>query len=61
MLNGKWTSSEAKAFQEAQDLLTSFNPSQKLTLMCKASPYGVGAVLSQIPKHFSMSDKPSYS
>ena len=50
----QWTSSEAKAFQESKDLLTSnsllvhFNPSQRLTLMCDASPYGVGAVLSQI-------------
>ena len=50
----QWTSSEAKAFEKSKDLLTSnsllahFNPSQKLTLMCDASPYGVGAVLSQI-------------
>ena len=40
-----------KAFQESKDLLTSntllvhFNP---LHLMCDASPYGIGAVLSQI-------------
>ena len=39
----QWTSSEAKAFQESKDLLTSnsllvhFNPSQMLTLMCDAS------------------------
>ena len=50
----QWTSSEAKAFQKSKELLTSntllvhFNPSHKLTLMCDASPYGVGAVLSQI-------------
>ena len=50
----QWTSAEAKAFQESKDLLTSntllvhFNPLHKLTLMCDASPYGVGAVLSQI-------------
>ena len=50
----QWTSTEAKAFRESKDLLTSnsllvhYNPSQQLTLMCDASPYGVGAVLSQI-------------
>ena len=50
----QWTSAEAKAFQESKDLLTSntllvhFNPLHKLTLMCDASPYGMGAVLSQI-------------
>ena len=50
----QWTSTEAKAFKESKDLLTSnsllvhYNPSQQLTLMCDASPYGVGAVLSQI-------------
>ena len=50
----QWTSSEVNKFQKSKDHLTSnsvlvhFNPSQKLTLMCDASPYGVGAVLSQI-------------
>ena len=50
----QWISSEAKAFEKFKDFLTSnsllahFNPSQKLSLMCYASPYGVGAVLSQI-------------
>ena len=53
-VKGQRTSSEAKAFQKSKELLTSntllvhFNPSRKLTLMCNASPYGVGAVLSQI-------------
>ena len=50
----QWTSTEAKAFKESKDLLTSnsllvhYNLSRQLTLMCDASPYGVGAVLSQI-------------
>ena len=50
----QWTSSEAKVFQESKNLLTvnsllvHYNLSQQLTLMCDASPYGMGAVLSQI-------------
>ena len=35
----------------SNSLLVYFNPSQKLTLMCDTSPYGVGAVLSQINEH----------
>ena len=50
----QWTPSEAKAFQASKELLTSdsllvhYDPTKELTLMCDASPYGVGAVLSQI-------------
>ena len=53
MLSGNGPLQRQKAFQESKDLLTSntllvqFNPLHKLTLMCNASPYGVGAVLSQ--------------
>ena len=48
----QWTSSEAKVFRESKNLLTvnsllvHYNLSQQLTLMCDASPYGMGAVLS---------------
>ena len=50
----KWTwGKPQKAFMEAKSQLTSsgilvhFDPQQELTLSCDASPYGVGAVLSQ--------------
>ena len=50
----RWTPAEAKAFQASKELLTSdsllvhYDPTKELTLMCDASSYGVGAVLSQI-------------
>ena len=50
----QWTSLEANAFQASKEVLTSnsllvhYDPSKQLMLMCDASPYGVGAVLSQI-------------
>ena len=53
----QWTSLEAKAFQASKDLLTSdtllvhYDPTKQLTLTCDASPYGVGAVLSQTDDH----------
>ena len=48
----QWTPAEAKAFQASKELLTSdsllvhYDPTKELTLMCDASPYGVGAILS---------------
>ena len=48
-----WTDSKQTAFDEAKSLLQSsvvlahYDPSKKLMLACDASPYGVGAVLSQ--------------
>ena len=45
---------EANAFQASKEVLISnsllvhYDPSKQLMLMCDASPYGVGAVLSQI-------------
>ena len=50
----QWSPTQAKAFQNSKELLTSdsllvhYDPNKTLTLMCDASPYGVGAVLSQI-------------
>lgn len=50
----QWASAQVKAFQDSKELLTSdsllvhYDPTKELTLMCDASPYGVGAVLSQI-------------
>lgn len=49
-----WTDKQQKAFQAAKDQLSStkllahYDPDNDLLLSCDASPYGVGAVLSQI-------------
>ena len=49
-----WGTEQQEAFQKAKDALTSakvlvhYDPIQKLMLSCDASPYGVGAVLSQV-------------
>ena len=48
-----WSDSQQTAFDEAKKLLQSsvvlahYDPSKKLILVCDASPYGIGAVLSQ--------------
>ena len=48
----QWTDVEEKAFQASKDLLTfdsllvHFNPDLELVLMCDASSYGIGAVLT---------------
>ena len=50
----QWTAAQTKSFEQSKELLTSerllvhYDPTKELTLMCDASPYGVGAVLSQI-------------
>ena len=50
----QWTDRQQKAFQAAKEqlsstkLLTHYNPDGGLLLSCDASPYGIGAVLSQI-------------
>ena len=47
-----WKTTHAEALQQSKDTLTSssvlthYNPDFKLTLACDASPYGLGAVLS---------------
>ena len=54
--NTKWTwhQEQEKAFQKAKDLLTAapvlthYDPDKPLILTCDASPWGVGAVLSQL-------------
>ena len=38
---------EAKSQLTSSGILVHFDPQQELTLSCDASPYGVGAVLSQ--------------
>ena len=49
-----WGDAQARAFQEIKrqltspPLLASYNPEKELTLSCDASPYGLGAVLSQL-------------
>ena len=49
-----WTDKQQKAFQAAKDQLSStkllahYDPDNDLLLSCDASPYGIGAVLSQI-------------
>ena len=49
-----WGPREEEAFKKAKDLLGSprvlahFDPSRKLVLSCDASPFGLGAVLSQV-------------
>ena len=45
-----WTDSQQTAFDEllqSSVVLAHYDPSKKLILACDASPYGVGAVLSQ--------------
>ena len=50
----KWSTEQAKAFQNAKNLLKSprvpihYDSSRPLMLTCDASPYGVGAVLAHI-------------
>ena len=50
----KWSTEQAKAFQDAKNLLKSprvlihYDSSRPLMLTCDASPYGVGAVLAHI-------------
>ena len=49
-----WTDKQQKAFEAAKDQLSSgkllvhYDPDRELVLACDASPYGIGAVLSQI-------------
>ena len=49
----QWTDKQQKAFQAAKDQLSStkllahYDPDGELLLSCDASPYGIGAVLSQ--------------
>ena len=49
-----WSSSEEEAFQAAKKqliapcLLMHYDPKREVTLACDASPYGIGAVLSQV-------------
>ena len=50
----KWNTEQAKAFEDAKNLLKSprvlihYDSSRPLMLICDASPYGVGAVLTHI-------------
>ena len=50
----QWTDKQQQAFKAAKDQLSSskllvhYNPDRELLLSCDASPYGIGAVLSQI-------------
>ena len=50
----RWGKAQEEAFNSAKQLLSSlrvlahFNPAKELLLACDASPYGVGAVLSQV-------------
>lgn len=50
----KWTTRCQEAFQKAKDsltaseVLTHFNPLLPVQLVCDASPYGVGAVISHV-------------
>ncbi|OON19144.1 hypothetical protein X801_04994, partial [Opisthorchis viverrini] len=51
-----WNQEQEKAFQQAKraltnhPVLTNFDSTQHIVLACDASPYGVGAVLSQKDK-----------
>lgn len=52
--NWSWGTEQAEAFKTAKSLLQTdavlahFDPKKKLVLECDASPYGIGAVLSQV-------------
>jgi len=49
-----WTSTQQTAFEQSKNLLQSssllahYDPTKQLILACDASPYGIGAVLSQL-------------